>query len=82
MKTPPPGPGFGVTAEDVRAYDWQAVVAGAQSHECQSYCDALGKQAAALKEAGDDRGTRVFGLLSAVASFCPNYDSNETPYRP
>lgn len=82
MSTPPPNPGFGVTAEDVRAYDWQTVVAEGQSHDCRAYYDALGKQAASLKEAGDDRGGRVFRLLSAVASYCPNYDDNASPYRP
>lgn len=82
MSTTPPNPGFGVTAEDVRAYDWQAVVAGVPSRECQAYCDALGKQAASLKEAGDDRGSRVFRLLSAVASYWPNYEDNAAPYRP
>jgi hypothetical protein len=76
------GPGFGVTANDVRAYDWQALVAGAPSRECQAYCDALGRQAATLKETADERGSRVFRLLSAVASFWPNYDDNAVPYRP
>lgn len=75
-------PDFGVSADDIRAYDWQAVLADASSRECQAYCDALGKQAASLKQAGNDRGNRVFRLLSAVASYWPNYDSNETPYRP
>jgi len=82
MSAPPANPGFGVTAEDVRAYDWQAVVAGAQSRDCRAYSEALAKQAAALNDAGDDRGSRVFRLLSAVASYCQNYDCNEAPYRP
>ena len=60
---------FGVTADDIRAYDWQAVVAGARSRECLAYCDSLGKQATRLKEAGDDRGSRVFRLLYAVAYY-------------
>jgi len=77
-----PNPGFGVTAADVRAYDWQAVVDGVASHECQAYCDALGKHATSLKEAGDDRGSRVFRLLSSVTSYWPNYDDNASPYRP
>ena len=82
MSTPPPNPSFGVTAEDVRAYDWQAVAAGASSRECQVYFDLLGKQAMALKDAGDDRGNRVFRLLYDVASYWPNYDDNTAPYRP
>lgn len=82
MNTDSTNPDFGVSADDIRAYDWQAVLAGASSRECQAYCDALSKQAASRKQAGDDRGNRVFRLLSAVASYWPNYDSNETPYRP
>jgi len=74
--------GFGVTSDDIQAYDWQAVAAGASSRECQAYFDALGKQAMALKDAGDDRGNRVFRLLYAVASYWPNYDDNAAPYRP
>ncbi len=69
MNTDSTNPDFGVSADDIRAYDWQAVLAGAASRECQAYCDALGKQAASRKQAGDDRGNRVFRLLSAVASY-------------
>jgi len=82
MSTDSLNPGFGVTADDIRSYDWQAVVAGLPSRECQAYCGALGKQAVALKDAGDDRGNRVFQLLTAVASYCPNYGDNAAPYRP
>lgn len=77
-----PSPGFGITAEDIRAYDWQAVVAGNQSRDCRSYCDELAKHANSLKEAGDDRGSRVFRLLYAVASYIPNYDDQASPYQP
>ena len=80
MSTDPSNPGYGVTAEDVRVYDWQAVVDGAQPRECQIYNEAFAKKAASL--AGDDKGFRVFRLLAAVASFWPNYDSNSAPYRP
>lgn len=82
MSTPLPPPGFGVTAEDVRAYDWQLHVAGVQSHECTDYCDAFGKQATTLEASGDIKGSRVFRLLAAVASYWPAYDSTEAPYRP
>jgi hypothetical protein len=48
VSTPPPNPGFGVTADDVRAYDWQAVEAGVQPRECHAYSEALAKHAASL----------------------------------
>jgi hypothetical protein len=82
MSTDLKPPGFGVTVEDVRAYDWQAIIAGVDSHECRDYCEALGKQATALEAGGDFKGSRVFRFLSAVASFWPAYDSTEAPYRP
>ncbi len=82
MSTPPPNSGFGVTAEDVRGYDWQAVVAGVQPRECHAYGEPLAKHAATLKAFGDDKGCQVFRLLAAVASFWPNYDARETPYGP
>jgi hypothetical protein len=75
-------PGFGVTSEDVRAFDWQAVVAGEPLRDCQTYSEAFAKKAASFKAAGDEKGHQVFRLLTAVASFWPNYDSNEEPYRP
>src|SRR5690349_4312003 len=82
MSIPPPNPGFGVSADDVRAYDWQAVVAGVQRRECYSYSEALSQHAKSLKEARDDKGACVFRLLAAVASFCPNYDSHQEPFGP
>ncbi len=75
-------PGFGLTADDIRAYDWQTVLDKVQPRECHAYSEALGKKAASLKDAGDDKGNRVFRLLASVASFWPNYHSNEAPYRP
>src|SRR5438105_1715811 len=74
--------GFGVNGDDIRAYDWQSTVAGATPRECHAYADDLANRATTLREAGDDKGNRVFRLLSTVASFWPNYDSGEAPYRP
>src|SRR6266850_4402358 len=82
MNEDSPISGFGVTADDICGYDWQAVVAGAKPRECRAYAEDLAKKANSLKEAGDDKGHRVFRLLGAVASFWPNYDSGEAPYRP
>ena len=82
MNEDSPISGFGVTADDICGYDWQAVVAGAKPRECHAYAEDLAKKANSLKGAGDDKGHRVFRLLGAVASFWPNYDSGEAPYRP
>lgn len=37
MTTTVPNPGFGVTADDLRAYDWQAELAGVSVRECCSF---------------------------------------------
>jgi hypothetical protein len=82
MSNPTPQPTFGVTTDDIRAYDWQKIVTETQPHECHAYSEAFAKKAASLKETGDDKGNRVFRLLGAVASFWPNYESTEAPYQP
>lgn len=82
MSTNAPNVGFGVSADDIRAYDWQAVLQTATRRECDSYSEVLAAKAKSLQEAGDDRGHRAFRLLGAVASFWPNFHSDESPFRP
>ncbi len=82
MSTTALGAGFGVTADDIRAYDWQAVLHTASRRECDSYSEVLSAKAKSLQDAKDDRGHRVFRLLGAVASFWPNFHSDEAPFRP
>ncbi len=59
MSTNTPGAGFGVTAEDIRACDWQAALKAASRRECDSYSEVLSAKAKFLQEAKDDRGQRV-----------------------
>jgi hypothetical protein len=82
MSDAKPQPGFGVTTDDIRAYDWQSVLAAVQPRECYAFSEAIAKPAGSLKATGDDKGNRVFCLLSTVASFWPNYDDLAQPYRP
>jgi hypothetical protein len=77
-----PNAGFGVSAADLRAYDWQAVIQTATRRECYSYNELFSAKAKSLQEANDGRGERVFRFLSAVASFWPNFHSDEAPFRP
>ncbi|HUA68327.1 MAG TPA: DUF4209 domain-containing protein [Candidatus Saccharimonadales bacterium] len=74
--------GFGVSADDLGFYDWQAIIQTVPRHECYVYNELFSAKAKSLQEAGDGRGERVFGLLSAVASFWPNFHSDEAPFRP
>lgn len=82
MSTNASGAGFGVAAEDIRACDWQTVFQTASRRECDSYSEVLSAKAKSLQEAKDDRGHRVFRLLGAIASFWPNFHSDEAPFRP
>lgn len=82
MSTNAPGAGFGVTADDICACDWQAVLQTASRRECDSYSEVLSSKAKSLQETKDDRGQRVFRFLGAIASFWPNFHSDEAPFRP
>jgi hypothetical protein len=82
MNTNSPPPGFAVTIDDLRAYDWQAELAASTDHECDAYNEIFAAKAKALSDAGDKRGASVFRLLANVASFWPNYDDPAKPFRP
>jgi hypothetical protein len=73
-------PGFGVTAEDLRRYDWQARLAKLERKECYSFYEAFSQGAKECHEAKDETGNRVFSCLAVVASFHPNYDARVNPY--
>jgi len=73
---------FQVTADDIRRYDWQAVLQQARTKDCHDYYLGFGRALEERKQAGDDLGVRVFRLLAAVASFHPNYDADGNPYGP
>lgn len=73
---------FSVTAADIRRYDWQERLAQHPRRECRSYYEVFVPCAKECEAASDDLGRRVYSLLQAVASFCPNYDASGNPYGP
>ena len=73
---------FQVTADDLRHYDWQAVLRGARTKECHEYYTGFLRALEERQKAGDDLGVRVYRLLAVVASFHPNYDAAGNPYGP
>lgn len=73
-------PGFGVTADDLRRYDWQARLAKLERKECYSFYEDLSQGAKECHEANDETGNRVFSCLAVVASFHPNFDARGNPY--
>ena len=73
-------PGFGVAADDLRRYDWQARLAKLEHKECYSFYEAFSQGAKECHEANDNPGNRVFSCLAVVASFHPNYDARGNPY--
>ena len=70
---------FQVTADDLRHYDWQAVLRGARTKECHEYYTGFLRALEERQKAGDDLGVRVYRLLAVVASFHPNYDAAGNP---
>lgn len=82
MSEAAPRPGFGVSADDIYAHDWQAVLAGATRHECYAYHEVLAAKRKGLSDSGDKKGVKVFELLAVVANFWPNFDDLAQPYRP
>jgi len=72
--------GFGVTADDIRNYDWQARIAKSERKECRNFWGVLRSAAEECDAAKDDIGQRVFSLLSAVASLRANYEDNGCHY--
>lgn len=73
---------FKVTADDLRRYDWPAVLKQAKVRDCHEYFTGFVQQLQERQQAGDDLGVRVYRLLAAVASFHPNYDADGNPYGP
>lgn len=73
---------FGVSADDLRRYDWQERIAKVERPERHHHLTVFGAGAKGCREAGDDLGHRVFSLLHAVASFHLNQDSRGNPYGP
>lgn len=72
--------GFGVTAEEISRYDWEARLEGASHKECRFYWSVLSDAAAKCGVAGDDVGQRVYTFLAAVSSFLANFDARGNPY--
>lgn len=73
---------FNVDASDLRDFDWQERLADHPEKDCQTYYQVFGSAATERRNAGDERGDRVFSFLNVVASFFPNFGSFSEPYRP
>lgn len=71
---------FKVAADDIRRYFWQDLLAVCLQKECINFYEVLIDAAKKCKEKDDDLGNRVYGLLSVIASFYPNYDMMGNPY--
>ncbi len=73
---------FQVAADDLRRYDWSAVLAQVGVKDCHHFYTGFIRALEERQKAGDDLGVRVYRLLAAVASFHPNYDAAGNPYGP
>ena len=68
---------FGVKFDEIQLYDWQSVPAPIVERDAKHHgaSDYFFPKAAALREAGDELGERVFRFLGAVSSLFPNFES-------
>lgn len=73
---------FNVNGDNLRDFDWQERLASHSDKDCRTYYSVFGKAAAERRDAGEDRGERVFSFLNVISSFFPNFGSDMTPYRP
>lgn len=73
---------FNISSDDVRQYEWQALIEQHPEKECRDFMGVFDTAAADKEAAGDERGKRVFTFLSALASCCSVYDTKGNPYRP
>ena len=73
---------FNISTDDVRQYEWQALIEQHPEKECRDFMGVFDIAAAERDAAGDDRGKRVFSFLSALASCCSVYDTKGDPYMP
>ena len=60
--------GFGVTADDLRAYDWTAIIRRAAGTHIHHYSEVLFAEAKTLHEIGEKLGERVCRLLATVTA--------------
>ncbi len=73
---------FGVSAEDLRKYPWQELLAAHPDKDCQTYYQVFGRTSATCRDAGDALGARVYHFLNVIASFRTVFGSETAPYRP
>lgn len=73
---------FGVTAADLRRYDWQGCLAQCSDKQCYEFSGVFSGAAKELQAAGDDLGYRVFSFLGSIASLSSHYSAKGNPYGP
>lgn len=76
------GSRFKLSADDLRNYNWQDLLAAHPDKQCRTYYQVFGRASARYRESGDHLGERVFAFLNVIASFSTNFDSEDHPYRP
>lgn len=73
---------FMISTDNLRQYDWQALIEASPKKGCRNFMGAFKAATAERETAGDDLGKRVYSFLSAIASCYANYDTKGNPYGP
>ncbi len=71
---------FNVTLADITNYEWEAVLTEAERPVCPLFATKLFQKSVRLKEAGDEKGERIFRFLGTVASPSLRPENIEFPF--
>jgi hypothetical protein len=78
----PAGAPAPVSAADIRAVDFHAVIPDAANVDVFSLCPTFYQQAEAAKTSGDTRAFTVYRLLNGLCTFSLNVEDRAGPFRP
>ncbi|MDP9097777.1 MAG: hypothetical protein M3N48_02120, partial [Verrucomicrobiota bacterium] len=73
---------YNVTDDEIKAYNWERVLSNAERPDCAHYVTPLYSEANNRKDAGDERGQRVYRFLGSLASLHLAADNKDEPFGP
>ncbi len=71
-----------ISTDDLRRYNWQAIIAEHPDKQSLSYFEPLRLEAERLRAAGDLRGFRAVAFLADIVALHPDYSEPGNPYEP
>jgi hypothetical protein len=69
-----------ISADDLRRYEWQAIIAKQPRKEAETYAGGLIEEAERLRAGGDQRGYDTLAFLADISTLHPDYSQTGNPY--